>query len=50
MKKEGQKATIPEEMKSMQEGLDKRENISLPFRDLFPSLWLVQSREGLVER
>ena len=50
MKKEGQKATIPEEMKSMQEGLDKRENISLPFRDMFASLWLVQRGEGLADR
>ena len=50
MKKEGQKATIPEGMRSMQEGPDKREDISLPFRDMFASLWLVQSGEGLVER
>ena len=41
MKREGEYATIPEGVKSMQEGPDKREDISLPFRDMFGSLWLV---------
>lgn len=33
MKREGQKAATPEGVKSTQEGPDKRESISLPFRE-----------------